>query len=208
MIVIIACMHGDELLGKEVIDLLKGRIDARFVIANPHAVERNVRFIESDLNRSFPGSADGTQEERIAHSLLKELEADLVIDIHSTTAVTKGFAIAVERSPQALLDAVPLDVVLMPASFASGRALIDHADGISLEFSRDADPAQVARVVIDTISNLAQGIRAEKALYVGKEIAETDGVLENFKPAPGSKLYAVLSGEKAYGGRCILCEKR
>jgi hypothetical protein len=42
-------------------------------------------FDRKNLNRSFPGSADGTQTERIAHALSSVLipSADFVFDVHS-----------------------------------------------------------------------------------------------------------------------------
>jgi hypothetical protein len=208
-IAIIGCLHGNEVLGKRVIEFLRDRIDARFIIANPPAVEKGVRFIGTDMNRSFPGNPQGSQEETLAHALLAKLEGiEFVIDIHSTTAVTEGFVIAVERSPQALIDAVPLNkVVLMPRAFASGKSLIDHIPGVSLEFHEGIDPASVANVVAETVANMVSSRTVVKEMYVGKRMLQGDAIFENFKQVPGTGLYAILSGEKAYHGTCILCER-
>lgn len=54
-ILVLGGMHGNERLGIDLVQLLQIKpiagVDA--LIANPRAVARNVRFTESDLNRSF-----------------------------------------------------------------------------------------------------------------------------------------------------------
>lgn len=51
---------------------------------NNKAYKTNKRYIESDLNRSFPGKKDGTYEEKIAIKILEKVkDADYVLDIHS-----------------------------------------------------------------------------------------------------------------------------
>lgn len=83
------CSHGNEIIGLEVekifkdTEVINGSVTFNF--ANPWAVEQHKRFIEKDLNRSFPGSETGLFEERIANEMTKYISLfDYVFDIHST----------------------------------------------------------------------------------------------------------------------------
>ena len=89
------CSHGNETLGLAVrelcknIELAKGSIT--FNVCNPKAVMEKKRFIESDLNRSFPGSESGTHEEKIAKEMLSYIPLfDYFFDIHSTGSDNKN----------------------------------------------------------------------------------------------------------------------
>lgn len=90
-ILLLGSQHGDELLG----DKLYSHIQAHykhllphitFKIGNPKAHAAGVRFIESDLNRSYTGNS-ATYEEKRANYLRKyitEGNFDLVLDLHTT----------------------------------------------------------------------------------------------------------------------------
>jgi len=82
MILAIYNTHGDE---------VRPNIPDSFdiLIGNPKAYEKRVRYIESDLNRSFNGKSE-TYEEKRAQEIIPILQSyDTVIDIHSTiTGVT------------------------------------------------------------------------------------------------------------------------
>lgn len=86
-ILVLGGMHGNELLGIEVVKLLRKKpllgVDA--IIANPQAVKKSVRFTESDLNRSFGNDLKNTYERRRARQLKKLCQSyDLVLDFHNT----------------------------------------------------------------------------------------------------------------------------
>lgn len=88
-ILVIGAMHGNEPLGPEVVRLFRERPAANVdtVIANEQALKKDVRFIEQDLNRSFPGKADGNLEEKRAKELFELCKQyDLVFDFHNTKA--------------------------------------------------------------------------------------------------------------------------
>ena len=85
------CTHGNEVLGISVMnELQKNTVvhgSLNFHIANPAAVAQNKRFIETDLNRTFPGMVSGTYEQRIAAELMRYVpQFDYLIDIHSTVS--------------------------------------------------------------------------------------------------------------------------
>ena len=95
---ITACGHGDEVTGivivQELLSLVRkfglqrGSLYA-FPIMNPIGFEnisRHIPFSDEDLNRSFPGNAEGSLAERIAHIIFTQIverTPDLVIDLHN-----------------------------------------------------------------------------------------------------------------------------
>jgi hypothetical protein len=91
-VLLLGSQHGNELLGDALIGHIKThRQDllsfVTFIIGNPRAKKAGVRFIESDLNRSYTGGRK-TYEERRAIRLLKQInegDFDLVLDLHTTT---------------------------------------------------------------------------------------------------------------------------
>ena len=93
-VLIIGSQHGNELLGELLYKYIKKqpqsdelRID--FILANPEARVRHVRYTESDMNRSFTSEIK-TYEQRRAQELLTQLKDhsyDLVIDVHTTTVL-------------------------------------------------------------------------------------------------------------------------
>jgi predicted deacylase len=92
---IVAGIHGNEpeslFIIRELLARLHGiALDKKVKIlpgANPFGLMNNTReaaFDALDLNRSFPGKADGTLTERIAHAIFQEFSScQIVIDIHS-----------------------------------------------------------------------------------------------------------------------------
>jgi predicted deacylase len=92
-----ACSHGDEVSGIVVIQevfksirrkLTCGSVQA-FPLMNPLGFESGMRHITmtgEDLNRSFPGNAQGSLGERIAHKIFETIvttKPDLVVDFHN-----------------------------------------------------------------------------------------------------------------------------
>ncbi len=161
-VVVVGCVHGDERVGERVIrrfedfKIRKGSL--RTVLANEWAYRAGCRFIDADLNRSFPGCKDGNHEERLACELADDLSsADYVVDIHSTTTDTEGVAF-IARIDRPVVELVkllsPRRVVLVQPEFAS-RALIGHVRaGVSLEYGRDDDPVAQERIISSILSML------------------------------------------------------
>lgn len=106
-ILITALIHGVEIGGYEVIrrlmleeidfNQIKGRVIA-VPIVNPFALFVSNRFTpqdSADLNRFFPGNANGTLSQRIAHILSQRIvpHANYVIDFHSCNPPSEIFTI-------------------------------------------------------------------------------------------------------------------
>lgn len=90
-----AAVHGDEILGVEVIRRVLASVDVRSLrgtilavpIVNVHGFNTGDRYLPDrrDLNRSFPGSTRGSFAARLAKVLLDEVVApsDIGIDLHT-----------------------------------------------------------------------------------------------------------------------------
>lgn len=144
-IAVVGCLHGNELVGQKIIaelkklKIIKGQL--KTIIANPKAILANKRFIDQDLNRSFPGNQNSKSlEEKLAVNILKKISpSDYVIDIHSTTSDTKDVIII--KKTNAMIDKMisiinPSKVVLMPKNYGDG-SLINFCSGISIEYGKD-----------------------------------------------------------------------
>jgi predicted deacylase len=107
-----ACSHGNEVSGIVVIQEIFKHIRRRltcgsvraFPLMNPLGFESGTRHITmsgEDLNRSFPGSSQGSLGERIAHTIFDTIirtEPDLVVDFHNDW---------IESMPYVLIDHDP-----------------------------------------------------------------------------------------------------
>jgi len=216
---VVACLHGNEPLGRKAIELLKNVPLKRgmlfFLFANEEAAEENKRFIDADLNRCFPGNVNGNHEERLAVEILEKIKyCDYVIDVHATTAKTEAFIIMTKELKK-IAGLIPLKkAVKMGKGIASGKALIDYANnGLSLEFPLDFSAERVKECIFEFLKALGMAdgvfIKKEQEYYEAYGIKEWKDccLLENFKETEmdGEVFYPVLYGEKEYKG--ILCLK-
>lgn len=99
---LIAYHHGNEPFGEHVYNLLKTKFPedlghVEYLVANEKAMSQNVRYTESDMNRSYGVSRPTTYEEVKASQLLKYIDSknyDLILDCHNTTCEMPPTAIA------------------------------------------------------------------------------------------------------------------
>lgn len=100
---IVTGTHGDELEGQYVcaqtarilnenLDKLDGIVDI-YPAINPLGIDsitRGIPLFDLDMNRIFPGSADGTMAECLAADIISDISgADICIDIHSSNIYLK-----------------------------------------------------------------------------------------------------------------------
>jgi len=177
-LVFIVGVHGNERVPVRVVKRFCLKSD--FIIAHPRAIQENVRYLETDLNRSFPGNFGGSVEERLAFKLLPRINKyKRVIDLHTSSCQTLPFVIFTHRSPEHLKLALKTGIrkmVHMNKKFASGRALIDHVSvGISIECGPEKKK-RTGEIVASIISNVAGGGKRE-SLAQGVEFYNIFGVL-------------------------------
>lgn len=163
-VIVIGCVHGDELVGQKIIRKLRrlrivnGTLIT--IIANTKALKAKKRFIDQDFNRAFPGSLKGNYEERLAHGMLTYLKkADFVLDIHSTTTDTTSAIILtkINRKIKNLLKLFnPKRVILMEKKVAK-TALTGYCEaGISFEYGKDKSRTTYKETLGDIIKILSE----------------------------------------------------
>lgn len=95
---VITGIHGDELEGQYVVYLLNRRLQEHpeflrgtvdiYPAMNPmgiNTIQRGVPLFDLDMNRIFPGAADGPAAEYYAHEAIEDMRgADIAIDIHAS----------------------------------------------------------------------------------------------------------------------------
>jgi succinylglutamate desuccinylase len=146
--------HGDEKIGHHVVkETEKLNIGNNLIVqvANEKAFKLNKRFIDQDLNRSFPGKKVGNYEEMRAYELSTIIKsADIVIDIHSTTSALKDAFIVTKLDNKTLkyIKIInPKYVLVMNAT--KNNALISQAKvGIAFEYGKDNDPKVIKKIVL------------------------------------------------------------
>lgn len=147
--------HGNETIGHRVAEKLRGLKfktgTLQVQVANPLAYKKQKRFIDQDLNRSFPGKNNGNYEQRIAARLLPIIKsADVVIDIHSTTSGLKNALIITKSDKKTLACAkaiCPKYILLM--SFSRTHSLISNAKvGIAFEYGADKDQKTINKTAL------------------------------------------------------------
>ncbi len=204
--------HGDETVGLKVAkEIQKLRITKGELIvhrANKLAYTRRKRFIDQDLNRSFPGDAKGNHEQRLAHKIFPLIKsADIVIDIHSTTSGLKD-ALIVTRVNKAVREYVeviaPRYLLYMRAT--RNNALMSEAKvGIAFEYGSNADK-EALREINNGIKRLLShlGMIEEKTPKKKRKVTWLD-VYSMVSKKEGAKLlksvknYKLIMKGTAYG---------
>lgn len=147
--------HGDEKIGLKVVEAIKkikitnGLLATN--IANKRAFKLGKRFIDQDLNRSFPGCPTGNYEKRLAYKLSPIINSvDVVIDIHSTTSNLKNAIIItrLNKKTKKCIEAISPDYVLL-MTVTKNNALISGAKiGIAFEYGSDNDNVSLKNTIV------------------------------------------------------------
>ncbi|PSP33750.1 succinylglutamate desuccinylase [Halobacteriales archaeon QH_10_67_22] len=101
-VAVVGGIHGDEPCGVRAVERFAGERPAVarpvvFVLANEKAVDAGLRYVDTDLNRSFPGDPDSPHhEERLAHTLGETVGDCETLALHSTQSYERMFALVDE----------------------------------------------------------------------------------------------------------------
>lgn len=183
---VVGCLHGDEIIGKKVIDelkkvdLLKGSL--KLIVANEKALQKKQRMVAKDLNRSFPGKKNGTYEEQLAHSISKEIKnSDIVIDIHATTSNFDRIVIVtnLQKTTRNLLSLVPCKKVALIRKnvFGGGEMIRSVKVGLAIEYGPNKKGANYKKALLEIMAilkNLGM-VKGTKLLYGKKELYNVGG---------------------------------
>ncbi|PAU83025.1 succinylglutamate desuccinylase [Halorubrum salipaludis] len=139
-VAVVGAIHGDEPCGARAVRrLLDADLDVerpvRLIVANEAALDAGVRYLDVDLNRSFPGDPDAeAHEERLAAELLDALDGCSTLAIHSTQSYAEPFAVvdSMDEVARAVAPHLPVDAVIQTDAFTEGR-LIEHPHTLEVE---------------------------------------------------------------------------
>jgi predicted deacylase len=196
-IAIVGGIHGDEPCGVHAIEALLDEAPAverpvKVIIANQQALDQDKRFIDTDLNRAFPGNSDAEEyERRLAADLLAELRGCRTLALHSTQSTAKPFALVTETGPLAETICPRLSIdALVEAKACVDTALGAHVDAIEIECGlqgteqASANAEQLVREFLGATGALAEPIdTSERVLPVYR--------LQEPIPKPPATAYAV-----------------
>jgi len=148
--------HGDERIGLKVVkEVKKLNIDKNTLVihvANEKAFKLRKRFVDQDLNRSFPGKKNGNHEQKIAYQISSIVKStDVVIDIHSTKSELKDAVIVTKlnKDTKKCIEAIQPKYVLV-MNVTKDTALISQAKiGLAFEYGKDNDPITLKKVFRD-----------------------------------------------------------
>lgn len=141
--------HGDEPIGRLALEEVKKRTGTiiESIVANPKAATQHTRFIDTDLNRAFPGDLKSELYEvhRAAEITNQVAQYDYVIDLHGTTSKTGIFVIVTKPSSAnlQLAAAIPVDrVVIWESSQKNTTGPLTSAVrcGVEIEAGPKDDP--------------------------------------------------------------------
>ncbi len=152
-ILFIAALHGNEEFSIGVLQEIekeypKDKYNYDWVIGNPEALKKNVRFTEVDLNRNAPGDskAESYEERRAAELIELSKDYSAVIDIHGTEANSQIFSLVTNPTIENLLLAAALPI-LKSVVWASKSSLTKgpltqfmHCPAVEIECGPKADP--------------------------------------------------------------------
>lgn len=151
-VAVIGGIHGDEPCGVRAIERFRSgaRIDTvqrpvKLIIANERALEANVRYIEGDLNRSFPGNPESElYEERLAFDLYQEIKDCITLGFHSTVSFDEPFGTLANLTPQkaTIMQSLPLEHVADFSGHVTGRG-VNLSDFVNVEAGYQGSEAAV-----------------------------------------------------------------
>lgn len=147
--------HGNEPIGRLALQHAETKLALKVetLVGNPRAVAQRVRFVDIDLNRSFPGdAASPLYEVRRAADLVKLASPfHFVIDLHGATYHTGVFVIVTNPTTanMKLAAALPIErVVIWESSHPESNVPLTAAVpcGVEIEAGPDKDPSVVSQL--------------------------------------------------------------
>jgi len=168
-VAIVGGIHGDEPCGPAAVERLLAEEytyerPTLFVVANEAAIAENVRYVEEDLNRTFPGDHAGeTHESRLAAELGDLLAGCETLSLHSTQSYERAFAIVkdVDDFARGVCPRLSVDAVVDAGSFDRGRLFTVAPRTIEVECGFQGSPEA-----------------ADNATQIGREFLAATGAID------------------------------
>ncbi|MFC7216143.1 succinylglutamate desuccinylase/aspartoacylase family protein [Saliphagus sp. GCM10025334] len=213
--VVVAGVHGDERSGIRAVNRLReADLDLQrgvaFVLANPEAIEAGERYLDSDLNRVFPGDPDGDREERIAARLCEFVEGRTTLSLHGTAAEPTPFALIHSAQEREFTLASQLPVPRIVDHWGINEETIT-ACGFTVEIELAAtNTDEIAEAAehqarsflkrVDALPGDPPNVDSEH-FHMSEPVPKPDGSsyevhVENFERVPRGAVYASVDGRE------------
>jgi len=152
-----APIRGIELLKKylQKVKFLKG---FKVIYANSKAIGSNKRFIDKDLNRSFPGKAKGSYERKLAYRLTEELKnGNYTFDFHSTLIATPPYGVIAIFNQE--IKKILTITGIANYIFNKNESLIKHSpNSVAFEVGQENDPNSAVST-FHIMKNILNGLK-------------------------------------------------
>lgn len=168
-ILIVGAQHGNERLGPRLQRFLQQNQTTKYqtveyICGNPRAYRQNVRFVQTDLNRSYDTVPPTSYEQKRAQKILRRIRTgkyDYVLDIHTSRADVGRFFLATHLG-QPIRDIVRASkltrVAIMPPHIADCSLIGQAPQAISVEYDRNlARTPQALQDLVSLLDNLLTG---------------------------------------------------
>jgi predicted deacylase len=218
-VAIVGGIHGDEPCGVRAVErLLADSPDVErpvmLVIANERAIEAGKRYVDTDLNRSFPGDpAADAYEKRLAAKLTELLSDCSTLSMHSTQSYDDCFAIVngMSEFDSHICSRLSVDAVVDAESFDRGRIFASLPRTVEVECGlqgsdQAADNAyRLAREFLGATGALPEAAiepRTDLPLYrLHKRVPKDPGreyevYATNFEHVPAGEAFAAMDEER------------
>lgn len=222
-IAVVGSIHGDEPEGAKAIErLLNDDLNyakpVKYIVANPPALERGVRYIDADMNRVFPGDAESDDSERrLASRVCEETEATTALVLHSTRSYPEPFALVsrYDHDVLGLASKLPVDKVVDESALSDG-SFTRCGSVVSVECGLQgtdeaADAAdRIVRAFLDTTGAVETGYGPDEDepeyFEIGEAVPkepdkEYELLVENFAEVREDETYARSDGEDIIADR-------
>jgi predicted deacylase len=211
---VVGGIHGDEPSGARAVRRLREsdlefERGVKFVVANTAALAADERYLDSDLNRVFPGDPDGDREERLAAALCAELGDCPTLSLHATHSSPEPFALFDRAQPAALevAEQLPVEYVVEKGAVTEGT-LSSCTPAVALEAGCQQSEAAAetaerqARAFLQAAGAVAgtpaQTEKTYLSLYDAVEKPPGDGYelfVDNFEPVETGTVFASVDGD-------------
>lgn len=211
---VVGLLHGNEPCGKTSIEnIIKKEkypegLNIRFIMANEKAFSEDKRYIDEDLNRSFPGDESSENHEiNLAYELTEQLEKNKpILTIHSSVSTPKSFGIIRTLTPttESIIDSLDTNLIVKNKKFHSGSMISEYGKNcLELECGRQK-AKETEKTAEKEILNFLKGIfnkndKKEYKIYKLEEKVEGSQynfLGENFSLIKKGEIFAEKESDK------------
>lgn len=215
-IAVVGSIHGDEPEGAKAIERvlaeeLHHKKAVKYIVANPPALERGVRYIDADMNRVCPGDSESDDlERRLAARVCEETGGYTKLALHTTRSHPEPFALFSRYDSEVfeLASKLPVDHIV-DESALSGGSYTNCGSVVSVECGCQGTDAavdtaeEVVKAFLDVTDAVETGYEpdADPDYFAIKDSVPKDAhktyqlLVDNFTEVLEGETYAKADGK-------------